>query len=881
MRTNLPVTANEHVMRDDQLIVSSTDLKGIITHFNRDFVEISGFSDEELRGAPHNLIRHPDMPAVAFADLWNTVKAGKPWTGIVKNRCKNGDFYWVEANISPLRKQGEITGYISVRRKPSREQIAAAEALYARLQAGKPALSLVASVMARINNIYITRALPSGLALISLLFSAALGLSLLGLQHVTEHMTKITDETQALEQAYSDMYSHGLQMVAAMRYLLLEPTDQQARRNVTQSDNIFVAALEQAQRLSTADPEAMRTLEQIGSARQQQRIAQIHVLQQLDAGDLVAAKQTYRVEDNAVWRSYRALILDAIKQIRDNAKIERDALVNETHSVNYQVIGVSLLAVFTALLLGFWLVRKITRPLRITHGHLETIANGDYSARIEMIHQDELGEMLMAVKSVQARLDYDIQETRRIARENLRIRSGLDSVTLPVTVSDDRNGLIYMNKAARDLWQSMAAKIAVRHPGFTVERMIGTPIGSYFEDDAAREVFRANLTESTPFDMMLSDRNLRLIANPVRDEKDRYCGRATQWTDRTAEVAAEQAIANLIDAAARGDFTQRVDLAHQEGFFRQLAQGLNQLMTIVACGLNDVVGILNAIARGDLTQTMDTHYAGTFDQLKNDTNLTVAHLREAIGNILDATTTISSAAREIAAGNTDLSNRTEKQATSLEHTASSMEQINATVKQNAQNATQANQLAQDANAIVGRGGALVQQVVGTMGTIQASSKKIADIISVIDGIAFQTNILALNAAVEAARAGEQGRGFAVVATEVRNLAQRSAQAAKEINGLIADSVTQIAGGAQLAGQAGGTMQEVVTSFQQVVALINEITCASREQSIGIEQVTRAIAQMDEVTQQNAALVEQAAATAESLEEQTAVLTQTVSQFKLV
>ncbi len=209
-----------------------------------------------------------------------------------------------------------------------------------------------------------------------------------------------------------------------------------------------------------------------------------------------------------------------------------------------------------------------------------------------------------------------------------------------------------------------------------------------------------------------------------------------------------------------------------------------------------------------------------------------------------------------------------------------MEQLNATVKQNAENARQANELAKTSNAGVVKGGQVVKEVVVTMGDIQASSKKISDIIGVIDSIAFQTNILALNAAVEAARAGEQGRGFAVVATEVRNLAQRSATAAKEIKILIAESVDKVESGAKLVQQAGTTMDEVVTSFQQVASLVTEIASASREQSSGIEQTTQAVSQMDEVTQQNAALVEEAAAAAESLEEQARGLVQTVSMFKL-
>jgi methyl-accepting chemotaxis protein len=235
---------------------------------------------------------------------------------------------------------------------------------------------------------------------------------------------------------------------------------------------------------------------------------------------------------------------------------------------------------------------------------------------------------------------------------------------------------------------------------------------------------------------------------------------------------------------------------------------------------------------------------------------------------------------EIASGNADLSSRTESQASALEETASSMEELTSTVKQNAENAQQANQLVVSASDVALRGGEVVGQVVNTMSSIKESSRKIVDIIGVIDGIAFQTNILALNAAVEAARAGEQGRGFAVVASEVRNLAQRSAGAAKEIKALISDSVEKVDAGSQLVDQAGKTMNEIVTSVQHVADIMSEVTAASQEQSAGIEQVNRAIAQMDEITQQNAALVEQASAAAQSMQDQAGGLSQAVSVFKL-
>lgn len=352
-----------------------------------------------------------------------------------------------------------------------------------------------------------------------------------------------------------------------------------------------------------------------------------------------------------------------------------------------------------------------------------------------------------------------------------------------------------------------------------------------------------------------------------------------QTVDTLKMLVAE--IQTIVETAAtHGDFSVRLNLDTKRGYSKTLAELLNQLSALTDSGLRDVMRVSQALASADLTQKISQPYPGLFGQTIDSVNVTVDNLNSLVNGVQKAVLLIDSASKEIATGNMDLSQRTEEQASSLEETAASMEQLTATVKQNADNARLANQLAYSANDVATKGGVVVEKVVDTMRDINDSSRKIVEIISVIESISFQTNILALNAAVEAARAGDQGRGFAVVATEVRNLAHRSASAAKEIKGLIDNSVEKVADGSKQVAQAGATMAEIVSAVKQVNDIIAEIANASIEQSEGINQVSQAISQMDQVTQQNAALVEQAAAAAASLQEEASGLNGSVSVFKI-
>lgn len=463
---------------------------------------------------------------------------------------------------------------------------------------------------------------------------------------------------------------------------------------------------------------------------------------------------------------------------------------------------------------------------------------------------------------------------------NRIIKEAVDNTTTNIMIADADRVIIYMNDAVKNMLRSAESDLRKAIPDFSVDTILGGSMDRFHKNPAHQMSLLDKLTATYRAQISVGGRTFALIANPIFSEDGTRLGSIVEWIDRTEELATADDVTRLVTAAGSGDFTARIDTEGKDGFFLELSTGLNSLVEVAEQGLNDVARVLGALAEGDLTERISADYQGTFDELKTYCNKTTESLTSMIGDIRNVADTIYTASSEIASGNSDLSNRTEQQASSLEETASSMEELTSTVRTNSDNAKQANVLADQATQMADQGGTLINQVVDTMAAINESAQKIEDIIGVIDGIAFQTNILALNAAVEAARAGEQGRGFAVVASEVRTLAQRSANAAKDIKGLISDSVSKIESGNTLVGQSGEAMGDIVTAIKRVNDIMAEIAAASAEQSSGIEEVSTAVSQMDEMTQQNAALVEEAAAAAESLQSQANELNRYVSLFRL-
>jgi len=462
----------------------------------------------------------------------------------------------------------------------------------------------------------------------------------------------------------------------------------------------------------------------------------------------------------------------------------------------------------------------------------------------------------------------NVTEQRAKEIEVARLESAVSGASTALMLCDQDRVITYCNPAVVNLLQNRITEIRQVFPGFDLSTVVGTCIDGFHKDPSLQIGILSDVNR-LPYNTQIELVGLHfdLTATAVLDPEGNMMGNMVEWRDITEQTLGEREIQGLIKSAQAGELETRIDSKDYTGFMGNVAQGMNDLLDAVLAPIQETIGVSQAMAEGDLTQSMDGDYAGMFDSLANALNETVEKMSVTVTDINETAASIGTGATEITRGNVDLSQRTEEQASSLEETASSMEELTSTVRQNSDNAAQANQLAAGAREQAEKGGSVIKEAIEAMAAISTSSKKVTDIIGVIDEIAFQTNLLALNAAVEAARAGEQGRGFAVVASEVRNLAQRSAAAAKEIKELINDSGEKVKEGSMLVDESGRTLEDIVAGAKKVGDIISEIAAAGAEQTSGIAQVNTAVSQMDEMTQQNAALVEEAAAASESLDEQ--------------
>lgn len=645
--------------------------------------------------------------------------------------------------------------------------------------------------------------------------------------------------------------------------------------------------------------QSLQALKQGGTTMDSHHLA-IH----LPPGDPIAQPQFLKVEE--VWlpaeQAVRVILAPDVDIISDTF-YDAVEILNEswlpifTESVNLVTIleqqsnkKVELLKIILLISLGLSFIvaiyalflskKYISRPAKMMLEVANTLSNesSDFTIRLPELGNDEISKIARAINKMRDNLQ-QVYATMQANNDNaLRINQALDNVSTGVLIADMNYHIIYMNKAARTLFTKNEANIRKTIPHFSVAKILGISIDNYHKENKKIRDFLINLTDAHHSTIHFEGVSVYSTINPVINQQEERLGWVTELRDCTAELATEKEVNQVMSAAMEGNFSFRIDLDNKTGFFKHFSQVINQTLAHNQILITELTSVFSAISQGNLTTQLTGQYSGELEDLKYELNSTVNKLTVVMDTIKETAQTVSFVASNISEGAVSLTQRIEEQAASLEQTSAAMEQMTGTVQQNADNTRQASHLAMHARDCAHEGGNVVKKTVAAIAEINISSQRVADIISMIDEIAFQTNLLSLNAAIEAARAGEQGRGFAVVATEVRYLAQRSAAAAKEIKKLINESVNKVNEGTQLAHRSGETLEEIIKAINQVSELIIEITVATQEQATGIQEVTKAVLQMDKTTQDNAAFVQETASLSQVMKKQAHVLKEHIDFF---
>lgn len=556
-----------------------------------------------------------------------------------------------------------------------------------------------------------------------------------------------------------------------------------------------------------------------------------------------------------------------------NAANESVSILTET--LNNQTYSMIAIVVLFIILIAWILSGKITAPLHYAVKIAGSIASGNLKNEIQITTTEETGQLLQALLNMQLELHNNIESERISANENARIKTALDNVSGNIMVTDTEQNILYLNIQAQALFASLQTAIQTTAESFDSSAIIGNNLSKFTPLTLNEQDIGDQTTE-----IKFASNTLIITINNVINSEGEKQGYVIEWEDRTDDIAMEAEVSNVVANAMSGNLSEKISIQNKHGFLKRLGESINELLVVVNQAISDVNNTMQAVSNGRLNQQIESSYSGVFGEVKTAVNTTVTSLQSITTKISTNANKISNLSSEVASSNSKLSNRTEQQAGALEETAAAMEELTSIVKQNADNTDVASNLAGEAKEYANSGANVINNAVEAMKKIEHSSIKISDIISVIDEIAFQTNLLALNASVEAARAGEQGRGFAVVATEVRNLAGRSATAAKEIKELIQNSVNEVNNGSELVYESGKKLSQIEASVTKMVDTLGEISSASHEQTSGINEVLLAVTEMDTMTQQNASLAEEVLSSSISMTELTEIMIKDVAFFKV-
>jgi len=538
-------------------------------------------------------------------------------------------------------------------------------------------------------------------------------------------------------------------------------------------------------------------------------------------------------------------------------------------------VAVALVTLLVTVVYALWFARLLSGRVKRASAIAHRIADGHFDNTIGRSRNDEIGELLAALDTMQTELFGRLSRERN---EAMRIKAALDGADANVMIADTHLDIVYMNRTLTEMFEHRESTMRSVLPEFDASELVGRNIDVFHKNPAHQRAMLEKMTSVFRTEIAVGDLRFNLTATPVFSESGDRLGTMVEWLDITEQKHAEAEVEHVLGEAIGGRLDARLDTTRLNGFMQRLATNMNRMLEEIVRPMREGSAVMAEMAAGRLKARVEGEYQGEFAELSDSVNRCIGNLTDTLMSINASSESLSNGAGAIAQGNTELRARTEEQAAALEQTASSMEEMTATVQQNAANARQADDLAAEAKREAESGGEVVRSAMTAMSQITESSTKIASIISTIDEIAFQTNLLALNAAVEAARAGEQGRGFAVVANEVRSLAQRSAGAAREIKTLISDSVERVEDGSRLVDESGERLDAILASVKKVSDIVSEITAASGEQAAGIDQINQAIAEMDRMTQRNAAMSEEAASSSEAMEDEVKSLRSLVSFF---